>query len=117
MWRRLGSVLLGVLLGAACTVLAIFLYREGIIRAGAWAGVIGLLGIPIALVAVWLAWPRDRDAAKLPEQESRLKVQYNKASQHSSTFAVQDGNQGIYYSRPTDNTPGTPQQKNGGEEE
>src|ERR1700722_9139135 len=103
MWRRLASVVVGVIVLAACTVLAIFLHREGIILAGAWAGVIGLLGIPIGALGVWLAWPHSHDEKDPPRQESPIRVQRNMASSHGSVFAVQDGEQNIYNRQPTDN--------------
>ena len=99
-WRRLGSVLAGLLLCAACVVLAVFLHREGIVLAGAWAGVIGLLGIPIGCLGVWLAWPRGKESEELPEQESQVSVQHNEASYQGVNFAVQDGTQTIYYRQP-----------------
>lgn len=95
-WRRLGSVLVGLLLGAACIVLAVFLHREGIVLAGAWAGVIGLLGIPIGGLGVWLAWPRTKGSEELPEEGSKVNVQQNEASYQGIIFAVQDGTQTIY---------------------
>jgi type VI protein secretion system component VasK len=99
-WRRLASVLAGLLLCAACVVLAVFLHREGIVLAGAWAGVIGLLGIPIGCLGVWLAWPGGKESAELPEQESQVSIQHNEASYQGVNFAVQDGTQTIYYKQP-----------------
>ena len=112
-WRRLGSVLAGLLLCAACVVLAVFLHHEGIVLAGAWAGVIGLFGIPIGALGVWLAWPRSRQAKELSEQESQTSVQHNEASHHGTTFAVQDGSQIIYYKQPGD-IPNTTRQQHSG---
>jgi hypothetical protein len=88
---------------AACAVLAFFLHREGIVLAGAWAGVIGLLGIPIGALGVWLAWPRSRDEKDPPGGESPTRVQRNMASSHGSVFAVQDGEQNIYNRQSSDN--------------
>jgi hypothetical protein len=115
MWRRVGSVLAGVLLGAVCVALAVFLHREGIILAGAWAGVIGLLGIPVAALGAWLAWPRGEDATDSPEKKSQISVQYNETSDHGTTFAVQDGKQTIYYKQSPDNIAGTDKQRGKGE--
>jgi uncharacterized membrane protein YccC len=103
MWRRLASVVVGVIVLAACVVLAIFLHREGIVLAGAWAGIIGLLGIPIGALGVWLAWPRSRDEKDPPALESPIRIQRNTTSSHGSVFAVQDGEQNIYNRHPSDN--------------
>ncbi|HEY1665337.1 MAG TPA: hypothetical protein VGG54_06570 [Trebonia sp.] len=116
-WRRLCSVLAGLLLGAACVVLAIFLHREGIVLAGAWAGVIGLLGIPVGGLGVWVAWPRKgseelpRQAAELSEQGSRMSFQRNDSTYQGTTFAVQDGTQTIYYKQR--DAPGIPKEETG----
>jgi hypothetical protein len=115
MSRRLGSVLGGLLLGAACAILAVFLHHEGIILAGAWAGIIGLAGIPIGILAVWLAWPREPDAADSPDQKPRTNVQHNQASGLGATFAVQDGNQFIYYKQPSNDITDPAEQRHGGE--
>lgn len=100
MVRRFSAVTVGVIIGAACVTLAIFLHNEGLIRAGAWAGIIGLLGVPIGLLGVWLAWPRDRDDATAGEHGPSAQIQQNTTSQHGTTFAVQDGHQTINYYRP-----------------
>lgn len=68
MRRRLGAVIVGAVLGAACVVLGVFLHREGVVLAGAWAGIIGLLGIPIGALGVWLAWPRGRGEATVRDE-------------------------------------------------
>jgi hypothetical protein len=96
MWRRTASVLAGLLLGGACVGLGIFLHHEGIVLAGAWAGVIGLLGIPVGALGVWLAWPRGEEPARLSEQEPLTSIQYNESSGHGTIFAVQNGKQVIY---------------------
>jgi hypothetical protein len=108
MWRHLCSVLAGLLLGAACVVLAIFLHRQGIILAGAWAGVIGLLGIPIGALGVWLAWPRGENTESPIEQKPQAKVQRNETSGGGTIFAVQDGNQIIYNKQSADNITDVP---------
>jgi hypothetical protein len=84
-------------------VLAFFLHRQGVVLAGAWAGIIGLLGIPIGLLGVWLAWPRDEDTESAPEQKTQASFQNNTTSGPGTIFAVQDGNQTIYYKQSPDN--------------
>jgi hypothetical protein len=107
----------GVLVGVVGLALGFFLHREGIIRAGAWAGIIGLSGIPIGVLGVWLAWPRTRDGGDLPEQGSSVRIQQNNPSGHGTTFAVQDGNQIIYGDKPTDGTAGALKRKHSGDDE
>jgi hypothetical protein len=81
-------------------VLAIFLHSEGIILAGAWAGIIALLGIPIGILGVWLAWPRDQDDIPSRGESPGDRIQHNIASQNGTIFAVQDGHQSIKYYPP-----------------
>ncbi len=90
------------MLGAACIVLAVFLHREGVVLAGAWAGIIGLLGIPIGALGVWLAWPRSHEEATVRDQGPSVNIQHNTASRGGTTFAVQDGDQSINSDRPID---------------
>jgi hypothetical protein len=102
MERRLGAVIIGVVLGAACVALAVFLHREGVVLAGAWAGIIGLLGIPIGALGVWLAWPRGRGEATVGGQGPSADIQKNTASRGGTIYAVQSGNQSINTNRPND---------------
>jgi hypothetical protein len=106
MERRLGAVIVGAVLGAACVVLAVFLHREGVVLAGAWAGIIGLLGIPIGALGVWLAWPRGRGEAAGRDEGPNAEIQNNTASQGGTIYAVQEGNQSINYNRSDDDNNG-----------
>jgi len=100
MTRRVGAIATGVVISAGCVVLAIFLHSEGIILAGAWAGIIALLGIPIGILGVWLAWPRDHDDIPSRDESNIDRIQRNIATQHGTIFAVQDGHQSISYNSP-----------------
>lgn len=100
MVRRFSAVTVGVVTGGACIALAIFLHKEGLVRAGAWAGVIALLGIPISILGVWLAWPSDHDRGSEHRRSLRLAIQRNTSTQQSTIFAVQDGEQTVNYARP-----------------
>ena len=102
MTRRVGAIATGAVIGAGCVALAIFLHSEGIILAGAWAGIIALLGIPIGILGVWLAWPLDHDAVPSRDESHIDRIQRNIASQHGTIFAVQDGHQSIRYNSPDD---------------
>src|SRR5208282_289174 len=88
----------------ACIALAVFLHREGVVLAGAWAGIIGLLGIPIGALGVWLAWPRGRGEATARDQEPSADIQNNTAFRGGTIYAVQGGDQSINNNRPSDDT-------------
>jgi hypothetical protein len=116
MGRRVGALAIGVLVGAACVVLAIFLYREGLVRAGAWAGIIGLFGIPIGALGVWLAWPRGDDKATEHQERPNVRFQRNITSGHGTIFAVQDGNQSVNYHGTADRVDNVPPETQKGDE-
>jgi hypothetical protein len=93
MGRRVGAVAVGVVVGAVCVAFGVFLHGQGVDRAGAWAGIIGLLGVPLGVLGVWLAWPRGGDGAAGRERAPQVKTQHNTASGGATVNAVQDGNQ------------------------
>jgi hypothetical protein len=97
MGRRLGAVAVGFVVGAACVVVGLFLRGQGVERAGAWAGIIGLLGLPLGALAVWLAWPRGKDEAAERTRAQQGKVQFNTASRGGTVFGTQDGSQRVDY--------------------
>lgn len=109
--------MVGVLVGVLGLALGFFLHREGVVRAAAWAEIIGLSGIPIAVLGVWLAWPRTNDSKDLPKQKSSVRIQQNNPSDHGTTFAVQDGNQIIYRDRPADDAADAFKRKHSGGDE
>jgi hypothetical protein len=113
---RVGAVAIGAIVAAACVVLAIFLRREGVVLGGAWAGIIGLLGIPIGVLGVWLAWPRGGDKLTAHEESLNVRFQRNVTSGHGTVFAVQDGNQSISYHGTADGVENAPPEAQKGDE-
>ncbi len=111
-WRQLAAVAVGVVVGGVCVVVAIFLHRQGVDRAGAWASIIGLLGIPIGMLGVWLAWPHSSGTVDQSNSPPTVRIQHNSASEGGTTFAVQDGLQIIDYDRSPDQTNRVSQEKN-----
>ena len=85
----MGAVAVGILVAAVCVAIGVFLHGQGLARAGAWAGIIGLLGLPLGALGVWLAWPRGGDGA------AHTKVQNTTASDGGTAFVVMDGDQVI----------------------
>jgi hypothetical protein len=91
MSRRVLGLLLAVLVVLGCAGMAWFLLRQQHVdRAGAWAGIIGLAGLPLAVWAIWLA-------LHPPPVAEQPKVQTNQASTGGTVYAVQDGNQTVHH--------------------
>jgi hypothetical protein len=96
MLQRLLATALGVALAVAAGVLAWFLHGQGLERAGAWAGIIGLLGIPLGLSGTYLAWPREQSHDRQCTSPSK-NIQINSASSGGSVFGVQNGKQRVVF--------------------
>jgi hypothetical protein len=95
MSRRALGLLVAAVVVFGCAALVWFLLRQHHVdRAGAWAGIIGLAGLPLAVWALWLAL---RPVPEPPAPQPN--VQVNRASKSGTVYAVQEGNQTVHHHR------------------